>query len=353
MNRQTEESTPAQPPRHVFRALHHRNYRLFFFGQGVSVIGTWMQRVALSWLVYVLTGDPFLLGVVNFSNQIPAALVAPFAGVLADRMDRRRLLIATQSLAMAQAFVLAALTLLGQVAIWHIILLGVLLGLVNGLDMPIRQSFVVNMVGRREDLPNAIALNSFIFNAAMLLGPSLGGLVLHYLNAGICFLINGISFAAVLAALVAMRVEPTARPPTDKHVLIHLKEGLTYALGSPPIRAVLTLLIMISLLGRPYGVLLPIFAKDILAGDADVRLPVGGHGGRGHRRRHSPCLAAKRPWPGAPESPGHHPLRPEPGRLRLLPQPRAFAGCPAGRWFRADGPDGLQQHPSADCGGRR
>jgi MFS family permease len=268
MNRQTEESAPAQPPRHVFRALHHRNYRLFFFGQGVSVIGTWMQRVALSWLVYVLTGDPFLLGVVNFSNQIPAALVAPFAGVLADRMDRRRLLIATQSLAMAQAFVLAALTLLGQVAIWHIILLGVVLGLVNGLDMPIRQSFVVNMVGRREDLPNAIALNSFIFNAAMLLGPSLGGLVLHYLNAGICFLINGISFAAVLAALVAMRVEPTARPPTDKHVLIHLKEGLTYALGSPPIRAVLTLLIMISLLGRPYGVLLPIFAKDILAGDA-------------------------------------------------------------------------------------
>jgi len=268
MNTQTGESTPGQPRQHVFRALRHRNYRLFFFGQGVSVIGTWMQRVALSWLVYVLTRDPFLLGVVNFSNQIPAALIAPFAGVLADRMDRRRLLIATQSLAMAQAFVLAALTLMGHITIREIILLGIVLGLVNGLDMPIRQSFVVNMVGRREDLPNAIALNSFIFNAAMLLGPSLGGLVLHYLNAGICVLINGISFAAVLAALVAMRVEPTVRPRTDKHVLIHLKEGLTYTLGSPPIRAVLTLLIMMSLLGRPYGVLMPVFAKDILAGDA-------------------------------------------------------------------------------------
>ena len=266
MNAENAQSTWVSPHRMLFRSLRHRNYQLFFFGQGVSLVGTWMQRVALGWLVYRVTNSALLLGLVSFSNQLPTFLIAPFAGVLADRMDRRRLLIATQALAMVQAFVLAALTLLGQITIWHIIVLGAVLGVVNGLDMPIRQSFVVDMVERREDLPNAIALNSFLVNGAGLVGPSFAGIIVYYLGEGMCFLINAISFAAVLAALVAMRVQPSARAAADKHILIHLKEGLTYALGSPPIRAILVSLTLVSLVGLPYRVLMPIFARDILGG---------------------------------------------------------------------------------------
>jgi len=254
---------------HTTRALQHRNYKLFFFGQGMSLVGTWMQRVALGWLVYRLTGSVLLLGVVGFSSQIFTFLVAPFAGVLADRTDRRKLLVVTQTFAMLQAFVLAALTIAGVVTTWHIILLSALLGLVNGFDIPIRQSFVVEMLESREDLPNAIAMNSFLVNGARMVGPSLAGVVIAAVGEGTCFLLNGATFVAVIAALLAMQLSASTSKKTHKtHVLHNLCEGFVYAFGFMPIRAILLLLAAVSLLGMSYAVLMPIFAKEILNGDA-------------------------------------------------------------------------------------
>jgi len=250
------------------RALKHRNYQFFFFGQGISLIGTWMQRTALQWLVYRMTGSEWLLGVVGFSSQILTFLVAPFAGVMADRVNRRPLIVATQSLAMTQAFVLAALTLTDTVAVWHIIVLGALLGLVSAVDIPVRQSFVVEMLGSREDLPNAIALNSFLVNGARLVGPSVAGFVIAATGEGVCFLLNGASFLAVIAALLAMKVVPERRAPSGTRVLHNLREGLAYAFGFEPIRAILILMTSVSILGMSYGTLMPVFAKDILLGDA-------------------------------------------------------------------------------------
>jgi len=248
------------------RALRHRNYRLFFFGQGLSLIGAWMQRTAIWWLVYRLTGSELLLGVVGFSSQISTFLLAPFAGVLADRIDRRRLIIATQALAMIQAFVLAGLTIAGIVTTWHIILLSVILGVINGFDMPIRQSFVVEMLDSRDDLPNAIVLNSFLVNGARLVGPSLAGVLIAVVGEGMCFLLNGVTFIAVIAALLAMQLTPYVPRAHHSHVLHHLREGFTYAFDFLPIRAILLLLAMISLLGMSYSVLMPVFAKEILHG---------------------------------------------------------------------------------------
>ncbi|NLC59187.1 MAG: MFS transporter [Armatimonadetes bacterium] len=252
----------------VTRALRHRNYRLFFAGQSVSVIGTWVQQVALGWLVYRVTGSALSLGVVGFASQIPALVMSPFAGVLVDRWNRHRILIGTQSLAMLQAFCLAALTLSGTVVFWHIIVLAVLIGLVNAVDMPARQSFVVEMVTDREDLPNAIALHSSLFNSARLIGPSLAGVVIARMGEGLCFLVNGASYLAVIAALLAMRVAPRVTAARDGHVLAGLKEGFHYAFGSPAIRAVIALLALISFVGMPYSTLMPVFAREVLHGDA-------------------------------------------------------------------------------------
>ena len=252
--------------RQMTRALRHRNYQLFFFGQGTSLIGTWVQRIALSWLVYRLTGSALLLGVVGFSSQILTFLGAPLAGVLADRLDRRPLLLATQALAMTQAFLLAVLTLTGTVAVWHIIVLGLLLGLVNAFDIPIRQSFVVEMLESREDLPNAIALNSFLVNGARLIGPAMAGVVIAWVGEGTCFLINGLSFLAVIAALAMMKVAPHPRQVHKGNMLADLKEGVAYVYHFAPIRAILLLLAVISLLGMPYIVLMPVFADEVLHG---------------------------------------------------------------------------------------
>jgi len=248
------------------RALRHRNYKLFFFGQGMSLIGTWMQRIALGWLVYRLTGSVLLLGLVGFASQIPTFLLAPLAGVLADRIDRRKLLVATQVMAMLQAFVLAGLTIAGVVATWHIILLSMLLGLVNAFDIPIRQSFVVEMLESREDLPNAIALNSLLVNGARLAGPSLAGVLIAAVGEGVCFLVNGATFVGVIGALLAMRVSPAIRHAHKLRVLHNLREGFVYAFDFLPIRAILLLLATISLLGMSYAVLMPVFAKEILHG---------------------------------------------------------------------------------------
>ncbi|MBN1866807.1 MFS transporter [Candidatus Sumerlaeota bacterium] len=250
----------------IARALRHRNYRLFFLGQGLSLIGSWMQRIALGWLVFRLTGSVAMLGIVSFCGQIMAFPLSPFAGVLADRTDRRTILIATQSVAMTQAFLMAILTLTGQIAVWHIVALALMLGLVNAFDIPIRQSFVVEMVDNRDDLPNAIALNSFMFNSARLIGPTVAGATIAVVGEGICFLINGLSFIAVIAALSAMRIPPIEKATRQRHVLQNLGEGLRYAFRSAPIRSILFLLCTSSLLVMPYIMLMPSFAKDVLHG---------------------------------------------------------------------------------------
>jgi MFS family permease len=260
----------------MLRALRHRNYRLFFFGQGVSLIGTWMQTLALPWLVYLITGRPLDLGIVAFSGQILTFVMAPVAGVLADRWNRRRLVIIAQVLATLHAAALAALTMTGVIEVWHIIALALFGGFIRGFEIPTRQSFVVQMVEDRADLPNAIALNSFLVNGARLVGPALAGGIIAVLQAsgsgffgvGVCFLLNAISFLAVIVALVAMKVTPPPVTRTPRHPLTELKEGLRYAAGSPPIRTMLLLLCVISLMGAPYATLMPIFARDILEGNA-------------------------------------------------------------------------------------
>jgi MFS family permease len=252
--------------RQSLRALEHKNFRLFFGGQSISLIGTWMQRIAMGWLVYRLTNSPFLLGVVGFSTQIPTFVLAPFAGVLADRWNRLRILVVTQILAMIQALVLSVLVLTGTVAIWQIIILSLFLGTVNAFDTPTRQSFLVEMVEEKRDLSNAIALNSSIVNSARLLGPSIAGLLIGAMGEGMCFLLNGISYLAVIAALLRMRVKPNRSTSQGKKVWAGLKEGFSYAFGFSPIRAVLLLLALVSLMGMPYTVLMPVFARDSLHG---------------------------------------------------------------------------------------
>lgn len=249
-------------------ALSHRNYRLFFAGQGVSLIGTWIQQVAMSWLVYRLTGSAFLLGVIGFTSQIPSLFLSPVAGVLADRLDRRRLLIATQIVSMLQAFTMAVIVLVNGAEVWHIVLLSIVLGIANAVDMPVRHSFTVEMVQDRKDLGNAIALNSSIFNGARLVGPSLAGILISVFGEGICFLINGASYLAVIAALIAMKVPPHAEKAGNEPLLQELQEGFTYAWHNGLIRSVLLLVVLVSLAGMPYSVLLPVYASQVFHGGA-------------------------------------------------------------------------------------
>jgi MFS family permease len=252
----------------LLRALRSRNYRLFFTGQSISLVGTWMQQVAMSWLVYRLTGSAFLLGVVGFMNQIPTFLLAPVAGVLADRWDKRRLLICTQTLAMVQAAALAFFVLAKAIQVWQIVTLSLILGIINTFDIPARQSFIVEMVDNREDLGNAIALNSSMFNAARLIGPSIAGLLVAAVGEGICFILNALSYLAVIVALVAMRLRPGKQERARRHILHELREGISYAFGFSPIRSILLLIALVSLMGMPYSILMPVFARDILHGGA-------------------------------------------------------------------------------------
>jgi MFS family permease len=219
----------------AIRALRHRNFKLFFGGQIISLVGTWMQRIAMGWLVYRLTNSPFMLGAVGFAGQIPTFLLAPLGGVFADRWDRRRVLVVTQTLAMVQALLLSVLVLTGTVVIWHIFVLSMFLGIVNAWDMPVRQSFMIEMVEKKEDLSNAIALNSSMVNSARLLGPSLAGILIAGVGEGTCFLLNGISYLAVIAALLAMNVTAKASPRQGTRVWSGLTEGFHYAFGFAPI----------------------------------------------------------------------------------------------------------------------
>jgi MFS family permease len=255
-------------------AFKSRNYRLFFAGQGVSLIGSWMTQVATIWLVYHLSASPLLLGMVGFCTQIPTFFLTPFGGVLVDRWNRHRTLLVTQALSMVQSLVLAALALTGTVQIWQILLLAVFQGLINAIDAPTRQSFVFEMVERREDLPNAIALNSSMFNGARLVGPAIAGVVIAAVGAGYCFLIDGVSYIAVIAALLAMRLKPRSAKQNDSislsEIFRRLREGFSYAFNFVPIRAILLLLALVSFMGMQYTVLLPIFVTQILHGGAEV-----------------------------------------------------------------------------------
>jgi len=250
----------------ALRALRHRNFRLFFCGQSVSLVGTWITRLATSWLVYRLTGSSFLLGVITFAGQIPTFLLGPVAGVWVDRWERRRVLLVTQLLAALQSLMLAGPTLSGRITISEIVWLSVLQGLINAFDMPARQSFLVQMVDGRTDLSNAIALNSTMVNGARLLGPALGGIIIAAVGEGYCFLIDGLSYFAVIASLMAMKIESRAVSKSAASMLIQLKEGWTYISTFAPIRTVLLLFAIISFMGVPYTVLMPVFAATILRG---------------------------------------------------------------------------------------
>jgi MFS family permease len=248
------------------RALRSRNYRLFFTGQAFSLVGTWMQRVAMSWLVYRLTSSPFALGVVDFASQIATLLLGFFAGALVDRVDLRRLLVWTQALAMGQALLLSALTLTGKVSFLSVLACGAFLGMINAFDMPARHAFVIRMVDRKEDLGNAIALNSSLFNLARLLGPSLAGIVIAAVGEGLCFLLNGLSYFSIIVALKAMRLNPAPEQRHTAPALAGIRQGLAYAWENRSIRDILTLLCCLSLLGLPYVVMMPVFAREVLRG---------------------------------------------------------------------------------------
>jgi MFS family permease len=251
----------------MLRALRYRNYRLFFGGQVVSLAGTWITMTATSWLVYRLTGSAVLLGVVGFAGQFPAFLMGPFAGIVVDRWDRHKLLVVTQTLSMLQSFALAGLTLTGHITVEAIVLLSIVQGIVNAFDMPGRQAFLVTMIDNKEDLGNAIALNSSMVNAARLVGPSIAGLVIAVASEGWCFLIDGVSYVAVIAALLRMHIPP-AEAPTGRqgNAWQQFKEGWRYALGFRPIRSIILLLALVSLVGVPYSVLMPIFATTVFHG---------------------------------------------------------------------------------------
>jgi len=248
------------------RALQHRNYRLFFGGQSVSLIGTWITRIATSWLVYRLTGSLLLLGIVGFCGQIPTLLLAPFTGVLVDRWDRRRILLVTQVLSMLQSVALAAMVFSGGITIPLVLALQVFQGIINSFDTPARQAFVVEMLEDRSDLPNAIALNSSMVNASRILGPSIGGVVIAAVGEGWCFTADAISYLAVLASLMAMQVERRQLPPRDTRMLDELRTGFHYVSRFLPVRSALILLSLVSLLGMPYTVLMPAIASGTLHG---------------------------------------------------------------------------------------
>jgi MFS family permease len=252
---------------HAWRALRHRNFRLFFSGQSISLIGTWMTRIATSWLVYRLTGSALLLGLVGFMGQIPTFLLAPFAGVWVDRLDRRQVLLWTQALAAAQSLLLAGLTLANRITIGEILILSAFQGLINAFDMPGRQAFLVQMVEDRKDLGNAIAINSSMVNLARLVGPSLAGLVIAAFGEGYCFAIDGVSYFAVIASLALMQIKPLPGRGADASSMwTQLKEGWTYVSSFAPVRTILLLFALVSLMGLPFVVLMPIFASQVLHG---------------------------------------------------------------------------------------
>ncbi|MDY0254122.1 MAG: MFS transporter [Tenuifilaceae bacterium] len=254
----------------AFRALRNRNFRLFFMGQIVSLMGTWIQNIALGWLVYRLTDSAVWLGVIGFSGQIPALFLTPFAGVFADRLDRRKVLIVAQVVPMILAFTMGTLILTDIVQVWHIALIAALNGVVIAFDNPFRHAFLVDMIGDKELLQNSIALNSTLFNSARFIGPMIGGFLIAWVGEGICFMINGVSFLGVVFSLVAMNVKPVNRNPHHASVFSDLVEGARYAFSFKPIRFLLLLVVTTGFFGLPFQVFMPVFAKDILGGGSQL-----------------------------------------------------------------------------------
>ena len=250
----------------MLRALRHRNYRLFFIGQGISLIGTWVTRIAMSWLVYRLTQSSLLLGLTGFAGQLPSFVLAPFAGVIVDRSDRYRLLLVTQVLSMVQSVLLAYFALSGTITAWHVLVLAIFQGCINAFDTPARQSFIVDMVETRDDLPNAIALNSSLVNVARLIGPSVAGVLISLFGEAICFTVDAVSYVAVLGALLGMRIVARERPQRQARFTGELRDGVAYIAGFAPIRDLLLLLACVSLAGMPYAVLMPVFATQVFHG---------------------------------------------------------------------------------------
>lgn len=255
---------------HALRAFHYRNFRLFFYGQSLSLIGTWIQQIAMSWLVYRLTDSPFLLGLTAFAGLFPILVLAPLGGIWADRFDRRRLLMATQVLAMVQGLALALLTYTGLIQVWHIIFMAALLGVIMALDTPVRQTFVPQMVPSKEDMPAAIAFNGFMQNAGRMIGPTIAGILLVYFSEAFCFLVNGVSKIAVIIALVRMDIVPNAPESGRPSLLRGLVDGMRYAWDVVPIRLLLPMLALISFMATPYQTLLPVFARETFDGGAGM-----------------------------------------------------------------------------------
>ena len=256
-----------QSPR-ILRALRHRNYRLFFGGQSVSLVGTWITRIATSWLVYRLTGSALLLGLVGFCGQIPTLVLSPFAGVIVDRHDRHRILVITQVLSMLQSLALAVLALPHIITVNEVLWLQVVQGIINAFDTPARQSFIVDMIEDRADLPNAIALNSSMVNGSRIIGPSIGGIIIAAVGEGWCFMIDAISYVAVIASLVAMHVERKQHARRETRIVEELRAGFAYVSHSKPMRSALLLLALVSTMGMPYSVLMPAIATEQLHGGA-------------------------------------------------------------------------------------
>jgi MFS family permease len=260
------EPAPTHRLAHAWRALRHRNFRLFFIGQTTSLMGTWMTRLATSWLVYRLTHSALLLGAVSFSGQIVSCVLQPLAGVMVERLDRRRLLVWTQAAAAVQSLALAALTLSRVITLWEIVALTALQGLINAVDTPARQSFLIQMVDGRQDLSNAIAINSSMANGARLIGPAVAGVVIAVAGEGSCFLIDGLSYFAVIASLLMMRLAPAEPRRHTSTLFEQMREGWDYVRGFPPIRIILVLFAWVMLMGYSYTVLLPVFAAQMLHG---------------------------------------------------------------------------------------
>jgi MFS family permease len=252
----------------ALRALRYRSFRVFFIGQGISVFGAWMQTVATSWLVYRLTGSAFMLGLTAGVLQLPMLFLSPIAGVWADRLDRRRVLIVVQSLAGIQALVLAVIVFAGVVTVWHVIAASLFLGLVNAFETPTRQAFLLELVESKADLPNAIALQSMLFNSARFIGPTIAGVILAFSGEALCFLLNGISYIAVVVAYCVIYVAPRAKPTMPAAMLHELTEGFRYAFGSLALRRPIMLLAALSLFTAPWQSLMPIYASETFAGDS-------------------------------------------------------------------------------------
>ena len=254
----------------IFRAFKYPNYRLYYYGQSISLIGIWVQNIAMGWLLYRLTGSALLLGTVAFAQQIPSLFIMPFAGVLADRFNRRKVIIISQAAAMVVAFVLAFVVLLDVVTVPMIITLAAVNGTILAFDTPFRNSFVPDMITNRADLGNAIALNSSLYNLARFIGPPIGGVLIALVGEGWCFFINGVSFIAVLVCLFAMKVNKQKARKVKGSILRELKEGISYAVGERPLRYLLTLVMLSSFFGLPFQALLPVFAADVLEGGSEL-----------------------------------------------------------------------------------